>query len=209
MYQIKKHLILGFHGCDEETCHRLINAPNDFHFNTNPYDWLGHGMYFWEDNERRAWQWAQEKCKQGKIKQPAVLGAVINPGHCCNFLDSKYTENLARYYQNMTLNTVQYPENKNAKSDPYKDKLLRELDCSVIEYMHKTIREDQEMERQKLGFTVTPSFDTVRCAFLEGAPAFPGAGIKLKTHIQICVRNPNSILAFFRPRHTLPLQVAA
>jgi hypothetical protein len=52
-------------------------------------------------------------------------------------------------------------------------------------------------------------FDTVRCAFLEGAPAFPGAAIKLKNHIQICVRNPNSILAFFLPRHTLPLILAA
>lgn len=209
MYQIKKHLILGFHGCDEAICQQLINAPNDFHFNTNPYDWLGHGMYFWEDNERRAWQWAHEKCKQGKIKRPAVLRAVINPGHCCNFLDARYTENLAWYYYNMKRNKNDLPKNKDVKSDPYNDKLLRELDCKVIEYMHENIRRNQQMEREKLGFILTPGFDTVRCAFLEGAPAFPGAGIKLKSHIQICVRNPNSILAFFRPRHTHSLHLAA
>ncbi|WP_343693073.1 hypothetical protein [Chitinophaga sp.] len=209
MYHIKDHLILGFHGCDEETCLRLINAPNEFYFKKNPYDWLGHGMYFWENNEKRAWQWAHEKCKQGKIKQPAVLGAVINPGHCCNFLDSKYTESLSNYYLSMGRSMDSLPINRNAKSDLYNDKLLRELDCSVIEHMHYYMRCEQEMEKQKFGFVFTPSFDTVRCAFIEGAPAFPGAGIKLKSHIQICVRNPNSILAFFRPRHTLPFHLAA
>jgi len=24
------------------------------------YDWLGHGMYFWDNNERRAFQWAEK-----------------------------------------------------------------------------------------------------------------------------------------------------
>jgi hypothetical protein len=35
---------------------------------------------------------------------------------------------------------------------------------------------------------------------MEGGEAFPGSGIQLKSHIQICVRNPNSILGFFLPR---------
>lgn len=209
MYQIKDNFLLGFHGCDEETCHRLINSPNEFYFKKNPYDWLGHGMYFWENNEKRAWQWAHEKHKQGKINQPAVLGAVINPGHCCNFLDSKYTENLIVHYQDMIKNVGVLPKNRDVKSDAYNDKLLRELDCSVIEYMHYYMRCEQEKEKQKLGCILTQNFDTVRCAFIEGAPAFPGAAIKLKSHIQICVRNPNSILAFFRPRHTLSFHLAA
>ncbi|WP_343672765.1 hypothetical protein [Chitinophaga sp.] len=209
MYQIKEHLILGFHGCDEETCQKLINSPNEFHFNKNPYDWLGHGMYFWENDLQRAYQWALEKHQQGKIKQPAVLGAFIASGHCCDFLNLKYTEKLAAYYREMKDQSVKLPCNEDVKSDSYKDKLLRNLDCSVIEYMHEQIGIIQKIEKQNFGFSLTPSFDTVRCVFPEGAPAFPGAAIKLKSHIQICVRNPKSILAFFRPRLELPLHLAA
>lgn len=200
MYDNRHHLILGFHGCDEETCQHLVNNPREFHFNKNSYDWLGNGMYFWENNLERACQWALEKQKQGKIKQPAVLGALIHPGNCCDFLNSKYTEQLAAYYVNLRKRLDNMPHNEDVKSDPHKDKLLRKLDCAVIEQMHREMSIEQEIERQKYGFVTRDTYDTVRCAFLEGAPAFPGAAIKLKNHIQICVRNPNSILAFFRPR---------
>ncbi|WP_440133230.1 hypothetical protein [Chitinophaga sancti] len=206
---MKNHLILGFHGCDEETCKKLINSSNEFHFNRNPYDWLGHGMYFWENDVQRAWQWSLEKHRQGKFKQPAVVGAFILPGNCCDFLNSKYTMKLAGYYMKMKRNYGIIPQNTDVKSDPYKDKLLRLLDCSVIEYMHEQMGVLQEKEKQQLGFILTPSFDTVRNAFLEGASAFPGSAIKLKTHIQICVRNPHNILAFFRPRLKPALDLAA
>jgi len=209
MYEMKNQLILGFHGCDEETCQKLINSTNEFYFNKNPYDWLGHGMYFWENDINRAWKWALEKHRQGKIKKPAVVGAFIATGNCCDFLNLKYTEKLAGYYMDMIVASGDSSQNEDVKSDPHKDKLLRKLDCAVIEFMHKSISKSQELERQKLGFELTPSYDTVRNAFLEGASAFPGSAIKLKTHIQICVRNPRNILAFFRPRLELPLQVAA
>lgn len=209
MYEMKDHLILGFHGCDEETCQQLINSPNEYHFNKNPYDWLGHGMYFWENDVNRACQWALEKHRQGKIKKPAVVGAFIAAGNCCDFLNLKYTKRLAEYYVKMIKEHGNMFHNEDVKSDPYKDKLLRKLDCAVIEYMHKRIRMIRDLERQKFGFELTPSYDTVRNAFLEGAPAFPGSAIKLKTHIQICVRNPHNILAFFHPRLELPLQLAA
>ncbi|WP_326980832.1 hypothetical protein U0033_16405 [Chitinophaga sancti] len=206
---MKNQLILGFHGCDEETCQKLINSPKEFHFNKNPYDWLGHGMYFWENDLNRAWKWALERHRQGKIKQPAVVGAYIAAGNCCDFLNIKHTKRLVGYYEEMIAEHGIMFYNEDVKSDPYKDKLLRKLDCAVIEYMHKRMSMSRELERQKLGFELTASFDTVRNAFLEGASAFPGSAIKLKTHIQICVRNPHNILAFFRPRLKPALDLAA
>jgi hypothetical protein len=41
-------------------------------------------------------------------------------------------------------------------------------------------------------------YDSVRCAFAEGPPAFPGAGIRAASHIQIAVRNPGCIIGVFR-----------
>jgi hypothetical protein len=69
------------------------------------------------------------------------------------------------------------------------DLLLRDLDCYVIETMHKMQKELLE-----------PPFDTVRGVFPEGKELYPNAGFREKDHVQICVRNPNCIKGFFLPR---------
>ena len=43
------------------------------------------------------------------------------------------------------------------------------------------------------------TFHSVRGVFQEGEPAFNGAGIKLKSHIQIAVRDPRALIGYFRP----------
>jgi hypothetical protein len=42
-------------------------------------------------------------------------------------------------------------------------------------------------------------FDTVRGVYQEGEPAFPGSGIRRRSHIQIAVRRPESVLGYFLP----------
>jgi hypothetical protein len=46
-------------------------------------------------------------------------------------------------------------------------------------------------------------FDTVKGIFQEGAPIYQEAGFREKTHIQICVRDPECIKGVFRvpPRY--------
>jgi len=41
-------------------------------------------------------------------------------------------------------------------------------------------------------------YATVRALFPEGSELYTGAGFKDKTHIQICVRDPEQILGVFR-----------
>lgn len=53
------------------------------------------------------------------------------------------------------------------------------------------------------GYSEDHLFDSVRGVFIEGGPAFEGSGIFEKSHIQICVRNPNCIPGFFRPRQKI------
>jgi hypothetical protein len=93
------------------------------------------------------------------------------------------------------------PKNKDVKQDEHKDKLLRELDCALIEFMHEQVFSDyqQEMNVNK-GFTNVKLFDSTRGVFTEGGEAFPGSAILMKSHIQICIRNFNSIKGFFLPR---------
>ena len=82
---------------------------------------------------------------------------------------------------------IEIPRNRTVKGSA--DKLLRELDCAVIENLH-------DMQRQ----TRFEPFDSVRGVFVEGDELYPGAGFHDKNHIQICIRNPNCIKGFFIPR---------
>jgi hypothetical protein len=45
-------------------------------------------------------------------------------------------------------------------------------------------------------------YDSVRCGFTEGPPAYKGSGILAKSHVQIAIRNQACILGLFKPRST-------
>jgi hypothetical protein len=204
MYNHRANLILGFHGCDESVRDSLLMKPNKILPSEKPYDWLGHGVYFWENNYERAFQWAKDKEKRGDIKKASVIGAVLSLDYCLDFTDSRFIEMIQSYYSLMelsyTLFEKELPKNKDLKFDTYKDKIIRELDCSVIEYMHQKISEARDNEISEKGFSDYKIFDSARGIFTEGGPAFPGAGIQSKNHIQVCIRNLNCIKGFFMPR---------
>jgi hypothetical protein len=204
MYDSRPNLIIGFHGCEEEVKNKLINSANTIQLSEKPYDWLGHGMYFWENNYDRALQWAKDKKKRGEIKVPAVVGAVLHLNYCCDFLDSRYIQLLKFHYRLMASRYhalgEELPENKDLAHDIHKDKILRVLDCTTIEYMHAGIYKQYQAEIAAKGFSEIKLFDSTRGVFTEGGPAFTGAGIFEKSHIQICIRNPDCIQGFFNPR---------
>lgn len=204
MYSIRPNLVIGFHGCDTKTYQSLLNQSDEIIVSEKPYDWLGHGMYFWENNYDRALEWAKDKHKRKEIDEPAVIGAILHIGYCLDLLDSRFIKVLQEYYKPMEAEYLilnkELPQNRNLRHDIHKDKILRELDCTTIEYMHQTILETIIEETKLKGFSIKRMFDSSRGGFTEGGPAFPGAGIYEKSHIQICIRNPNCIKGFFLPR---------
>jgi hypothetical protein len=207
MYDVRPHLVIGFHGCDADIQSKLLNNPNEIEISRKPYDWLGNGMYFWENNQARAMEWAEQKASRGEIKKPAVIGAILFLGLCCDFLDSKYTDLIGVYYSLMAKQyeelSKELPINKDLKNDKHKDQILRELDCATIEFMHQQIFAAHRAQVASQGFSTLPIFDSARGAFGEGGPAFDGAGISRRSHIQICIRNPNCIKGFFLPRNEI------
>lgn len=207
MYDTRSNLILGFHGCEKSIRDGLLTNPDDIKMSEEKYDWLGHGMYFWENNFERALQFANDKKDRGKIKEPAVIGAILQLGYCCDFLDSRFTGFIKLYYKLMEKTYEQsgssMPANKDVPADKHNDQLLRVLDCTVIEFMHTEIEKQQTIDITSKGFSDVKIFDSVRGLFREGGPVFEGAGIFEKSHIQICIRNPNCIKGFFLPRNEI------
>lgn len=192
MYSRLPSLVLAFHGCDSTTYENVLYHHQPLAPSNNTYDWLGNGIYFWENSYERATDWA---VKHGKNQSPAVIGAVIDLGNCLNLTDYKSAGILRVAYEMLVYECekagVALPVNRDIGVSS--DLLIRDLDCAVIERLHQYNRDEK-----------IPSFDSVRGVFIEGNPIYPNSGIRDKTHIQLCVKNPNCIKGYFAPLAASP-----
>lgn len=186
--------VLGYHGCDRSVADRVVRSPEHLVASENTYDWLGHGIYFWESSPTRAAQWAAEKAERaatsGQAFEPAVVGAVIDLGNCLDLLDAGSVDLVASAYESLKLfrerEGLAMPENENVAGRS--GHLLRRLDCAVINALHDLVADQGG-----------PAFDSVRAAFVEGEPIYAGAGFRRKNHIQICVRSTANVRGYFHP----------
>lgn len=103
LYSRRSNLVIGFHGCDKSVVDAVAAGKTDLLSSTNDSDWLGNGIYFWENNEERVWQWAKDlaKKKNSQIKEPAVGAAIIDLGYCFDLTDSTYLQELKAAYESM------------------------------------------------------------------------------------------------------------
>jgi hypothetical protein len=181
--------VLGYHGCDRAVAEKLL-AGTPFNASDNDWDWLGHGVYFWETNPLRGLEFARElqKRKRGKsnMRDPYVVGAVIDLGFCLDLISSTGIRAVESAYLDFVdyCNTASVPVPENTGGQ---DALFRKLDCAVINHLHK-VRDAAKL----------PPFDSIKGVFIEDDPIYPKSGFNRKTHIQICVRSLECIRGVFR-----------
>ena len=99
---------------------------------------------------------------------------MIDPGNCLDLLNAE-SIGLVRSAYNELVETASssgdlLPSNSSGGSRT--DLLLRDLDCAVIEFLHRLRRAGN-----------SPDFDTVRAVFVEGAPLYEGSGFHALSHI--------------------------
>lgn len=193
MYSSKPSYLLGFHGLDKEVGKKVLNGEIALRHSHNSYDWLGHGVYFWENSYERARQYAEQASKRRNptIKNPFIIGAVIDLGNCLDLLDKKWLDFLKVAYDEMVLGLHEagneLPTNLPFAANDF-DFKKRELDCAVIRYAVALAQDDNN------------KFDSVRAAFWEGEELYPNAGFRTHNHIQLSIINPNCIKGVFLPR---------
>jgi hypothetical protein len=176
--------ITGFHATRRDVVEALLAQPAAWMPSSNAYDWLGRGIYFWEGDAVRGLQFVSTR-KPGTDAE--VIGADIELGNCLDLTTQRGVKVLRKAY--LELRRLYRTERRKLPVNGGKgrDKPLRWLDCAVVNYAVLAAQEDGA------------PFDTVRAAFPEGEPIYPGAMLTEHAHIQVAVVNPSAIRAVFRP----------
>ena len=162
----KPREIDGFHGTSIEAADSILS--NGFTISQNSYDWLGDGVYFFQDAPLRAREWALERHGNGAM----TLKARIRLADCMDFLDVMWASLLSDFYDeflgHLKLSSIPLPAQTTG---------AHRLDSAVINYAAGILHEK--------GINVR----SVRAAFSEGIPAFPNSAICNLSHVQIAVRD--------------------
>lgn len=167
----------------------MLTGKDHLRPSDNPWDWLGPGIYFWEDNPYRALSYAidcaqKEQKFSGEIKDPFIIGAIIELGNCLNLVEPNSINIIKTAYAQLKAEME-----RKGRTLPRNHGANRALDCAVIKSMHELNKSEK-----------VASYDTIRSPFQEGEPLYEEANFTDGLHIEICVINPAQIKGYFLPQ---------
>ena len=73
--------VLGYHGCTRAVGEKILAGKEHLKASENDYDWLGTGIYFWENSAQRALEWAR------LVRENPQTFANKDPGSVCGRRD--------------------------------------------------------------------------------------------------------------------------
>ncbi len=159
-------IVSGFHGTNSKSAERIMQ--DGFQMSRNAYDWLGDGVYFFQDAPQRAWQWAVERYGNSA----AMIGATIHLVDCIDLLDVGWYSVMSDTY-----NSYLRSHRNSGRTLPEQTTGAHRLDREVLNYTIGVLSEH--------GIKIS----CVRAAFSEGRPVYPNSAIYDRSHVQIAVRD--------------------
>lgn len=168
-FQVEPIVVTGYHGTSKTAAQRILTEG--FVPSVNEWDWLGHGIYFWQDAPVRAYRWAEERLA-GTTEVAVVVAARIRLDGFFDLLDQrgmKTLRGLATKFQNHSGRL------SNARG-------ANRLDCAVFNFTTRVL--------SLLGVKV----DGYRAACVEGNRLTPGSPIYDLSHVQLVVISHKAIL---------------
>jgi hypothetical protein len=182
MCNIQGTLIYGYHGTDSRNVESILE--NGFNSSTKPHDWMGRGIYFWQDAPERAKSWAKSYHSNPVVVCAEIL---IDFDHTIDLFDSSpknpYVEWMKRSYSHFR-ETLSNDDEFNKQIGGFHG-----LDRLIVDYVA-----DEVMPKE-----MNKHIQAVRSVFIEGNPLFPAYNNQEKSafhdlsHVQIAVRDSNII----------------
>jgi hypothetical protein len=158
---------IGYHGTSHAAAQIVLR--DGFRVSRNAYDWLGDGVYFFQDAPNRAREWAAQRYGSDGV----VIRSIIRLEDCLDLLDIQWNVFLEAAYT-----SVVEASQRTGVGLPRQTAGAHRLDRVVVNYAI-------DMLLEEYGMTVR----AVRGVFGEGGPVFPGSAILDRAHVQIAVRD--------------------
>jgi hypothetical protein len=170
-------LVVGYHGTTQSQAARILSRTYPL-LERRTADWLGDGLYFWQDAPFRALWWAERRTRRTD-ETPAVVRAVVDLNEAIDLLDrSPFVETLLSLAYRVA-NAPEAAPLRNLGDD-------HALDCAVI---------NAAVEYRQIVFGA--AHRVVRGVFVNERPRpyFAGSALLREAHVQIAVRDWSAILA--------------
>ena len=184
----RPHLIRGFHATSRESAKGIFSEG--FKPSNNDHDWLGPGIYFFQDTIEGTRNWAKNERKGGPITDLEIIGADIEYAGFVDLVEFGWGDVLTSYYEMLKKRHSKEFLEVSKKQKPYipgeSSNLAHPLDCYVIRYAVGVLNKKRD-EKVK----------AVRGVFLEGEPLYDGSHLLSRTHIQIAVIDATAIVDYW------------
>lgn len=154
--------LLGYHGTTREAAKEIIKL-NRYKISCDDEDWLGKGVYFFQDDIKQAYYWC---VKARKYKQWRILKSDIEAKKVINLDDTQTRERFEKIARKLQYRYMKRSDNKPRKL----------INSVVIEVMYRA----DPFDVIKKVYTIPNTHPVYRTNI---APM----------HIQLCVRNLNCI----------------
>jgi len=177
-YEDYHRTVVGYHGTTLATAKRIVARDTTFTPSQNTYDWLGHGIYFWEYGPQQAYNWARHQYSANT--RVAVVASMIRLGNCFDLLDPTNADTLVR-----TKRLLERTLTESGETLPRNYNVRKHLDCAVFELFYEMQNEAGE------------PIDTARAVYVPTSTRkrlWSKSWLYRETHIQLCVRDPRCIL---------------
>lgn len=162
--------IYGYHGTNMDIASAILDTG--FKISSNDYDWLGTGIYFFQDAPLRAFQWANFRYPNN----PAVIRSLIRLENCMDLFDIEWIPIIREAYD-IFVEEYRKSNQPLPKQNPARSKAHR-LDCAYFNYIINQILAPQGEQ-----------INVVRALFIEGQRVYPNSAIFDLAHVQLAVRN--------------------
>jgi hypothetical protein len=169
--------VVGYHGTSIARAQEILR--DGVHPSDNWYDWLGPGIYLFQDAPLRAWAFA---AKHHGTANAAVIGVGVELADCLDLLDIGWIGALKSAFQILresgaTSTPPLRAQRPGPRGGPHG------LDRAVVKLVIATLwRRDRKRIR------------CVRGAFEEGRRLYPRSAFRELTHVQIVVRHTSLIV---------------
>jgi hypothetical protein len=189
-----RYCLRGYHATTPEKG-ALIEEQKRFNPSENWHDWLGNGVYFYQDALEWTRYWATNERHEGNIPNPAIFAADIYYDGFLDLVEYDSMEQLKRFFNRLEsatkeeasqafeavkIRAAKFPEREKWKPRPHP------LDRYVINEA-VNVAESQGL-----------SIKAVRAVFFDGEKLHPHSDLYDRQHIQIAVRDQSIIKKFWR-----------